>query len=67
VTAAISCLIAQEQDAAKPPEPARSAWRAAAASEAVGLPPARNSAGAAWHAADRARRAGRWSFGIVGM
>jgi len=47
--------------------PARSAWQAGSALAVQGMPPARNGAFAAWHAAERARRAERWSGGIIGL
>jgi hypothetical protein len=47
--------------------PEQSAWRVAAALEAQDLPAARQSAHSAWGAADRARREGRWSTGILGL
>ena len=65
--AAIACVIAQETADDRPNAPARSAWQVGAALAVQGLPPARNSAFAAWHAAERARRAERWSGGIVGL
>ncbi len=65
--AAIACVIEQEAADDTPNAPGRSAWRASGRLVAQGLPPARNGAFAAWHAADRARRAERWSGGIVGQ
>jgi hypothetical protein len=67
VLAAITCLIEQEQAGEAPAPRARTAWRAAAALAAQGLPPARNGAHASWHAAERSGRATRWSYGIVGL
>ena len=67
VIAAIACVIAQETADDQPHVPARSAWQAAGALVAQGLPPARNGAFATWHAAERARRAEHWSGGIVGQ
>jgi hypothetical protein len=65
VIAAIACMIAQETADDSPQAPARSAWQAAGALAAQGLPPARNGAFATWPAAERARRAERWSGGII--
>jgi hypothetical protein len=65
--AAIACLIEQEYAAETRDTPTRAAWRAAALIAAQRLAPARNGAHASWHAADRAQREGRWSYGIVGM
>jgi hypothetical protein len=67
VIAAISCVIAQEATDHTPDAPARSAWQAASALAAQGMPPTRNGTFAAWHAAERARRAERWSAGIIGL
>jgi hypothetical protein len=67
VIAAIACVIAQETADDAPDAPARSAWHTGSALATQGLPPARNGAFAAWHAAERARRAERWSGGIVGL
>jgi hypothetical protein len=65
VIAAIACVMAQETADNRPHTPARSAWQAAGALAAQGLPPARNGAFTTWHAAARARRAERWSGGII--
>ena len=67
VIAAIAAMIAPEAADDMPGVPARSAWQAGGALVAQGLPPARNGAFAAWHAAERARRAERWSSGILGI
>jgi hypothetical protein len=67
VLAAIACAIEHDTAGDTRAAPARSSWRAAGALAGQGLPPARNGAYAAWHAAERARRAERWSGGIVGM
>ena len=67
VIAAIACVITQEAADDTSDVPARSAWQAGSALVAQGLPPARNGAFAAWHAAERTRRAERWSGGIVGQ
>ena len=67
VIAAIACVIAPETADETPDAPARSAWQAANALAAQGLPPARSGAFAAWHTAERARRAARWSGGIIGL
>ena len=67
VIAAIAYVIAQETADDTPDAPARSAWSGARALAAQGMPPARNGAFAAWHTAERARRAERWSGGIVGL
>jgi hypothetical protein len=42
-------------------------WRIAAALESQGLPPTRNGAHHLWGTAERARRASRWSYGIIGI
>lgn len=47
------------------PAIASSAWRVATALEAQDLPPVRNTALRGWASADRARRASRWSTGII--
>ena len=61
--AAIRCYTEQPADT-----PAvRPAWSAAAALEAQGLPAARNGGHSAWGTAERAARASRWSYGIVGI
>jgi hypothetical protein len=65
--AAIACVIAQETADQTPDAPARSAWQAAGALATQGMPPTRNGTFAAWHAAERARRAERWSAGIIGL
>jgi hypothetical protein len=65
--AAIACMIAQDTAEEPPEAPARSAWSAGNALIGQGMPPARNGAFAAWHAAERARRADRWSGGVVGL
>jgi len=66
VLAAIACAI--EQDSAGDADaPARSSWRTAGVLAAQGLPGARNAANASWHAAERTRRAERWSGGVVGI
>jgi hypothetical protein len=65
--AAIACVLAQDTDDEAPDAPARSAWNAGNALAGQGMPPARNGRFAAWHAAERARRADRWSGGIVGL
>jgi hypothetical protein len=65
--AAIACVLAQDAADELPNVLARSAWSAGNALAAQGMPPARNSTFAAWHAAERARRAERWSGGIVGL
>jgi hypothetical protein len=65
--AAIAYVIAQETADDTPDAPARSAWHAGSALTAQGMPPARNGAFAAWHTAERARRAERWSGGVVGQ
>jgi hypothetical protein len=67
VIAAIACVIVQETADDRLDAPARSAWHAGSAMAVQGMPPARNGAFAAWHAAERARRAERWSGGIVGQ
>ena len=67
IIAAVSCAIEQEQADRAPNPPVRPAWAAAAALAAQGVPPARNSAYATWHAVERARHEDRWSFGIVGL
>ena len=67
VIAAIAYMIAQETADERPDTIARSAWQASSALAAQGIPPARNGAFAAWHAAERARRAERWSGGIIGL
>ena len=67
VIAAIACVIAEETVDARPDVPARSAWQAGGALAVQSLPPARNGAFAAWHAAERARRADRWSGGVIGL
>jgi hypothetical protein len=67
VIAAIACVIAQETADDAPDTPTRSAWRAAGALAAQGMPATRNGTFAAWHAAERARRAERWSAGIIGL
>jgi hypothetical protein len=67
VVAAIACVIARDALDDTLDAPARSAWRAGGGLAAQGLPPARNGAFVAWHAAERARRAERWSTGIIGL
>ncbi len=67
VIAAIACMSAPETADDTPDAPARSAWHAATALEAQGMPPARNGTFATWHTAERARRAERWSSGIIGL
>ncbi|MEO7912624.1 MAG: hypothetical protein ABIV47_23490 [Roseiflexaceae bacterium] len=67
VIAAIACAIAPETADETPDLPARSAWHASGALATQGLPPVRSGAFAAWHSAERARRAERWSGGIIGL
>jgi len=67
VIAAITCVIALETADDTPAAFVRSAWHAADALMAQGLPPARNGAFAAWRSADRARRAARWSGEMIGI
>ena len=67
VIAAIACVIAPETANDPPDALARSAWHAADALVAQGMPPTRNGAFATWCTAERARRAARWSGGIVGI
>ena len=67
VIAAIACMIAPETANDPPDALARSAWHAADALVAQGMPPARNGAFATWCTAERACRAARWSGGIVGI
>ena len=67
VIAAIAAMITPEAANDMPDVPARSAWQAGGALAAQGMPPARNGAFAAWHAAERARRAEHWSGGIIGL
>jgi hypothetical protein len=42
-------------------------WNTAAALATQGVPPARGGAYRSWGAAERAARAGRWSYGITGL
>jgi hypothetical protein len=65
--AAIRCYIEEQQPTEMPEARPRAAWRAAAILESQGLRPTRNGDHRAWGAADRAARASRWSYGIVGM
>jgi hypothetical protein len=67
VLAAIACVIEQGTAESTENAPARSSWSSAGLLAAQGLPGARNAAYAGWRSADRARRAERWSGGIVGM
>jgi hypothetical protein len=67
VIAAIAAMIAPGTADDTPDSSARSAWQAGGALAAQGMPPARNGAFAAWHAVARARRAERWSGGIIGI
>jgi hypothetical protein len=67
IAAALACALTQDSAGDEPDALLRSSWQAAAALAAQRLPPTRNGAHAAWHAAERARRAERWSFGIIGM
>ena len=67
VIAAIAAMNAPETAEDTPDAPARSAWQVGGTLAVQGLPPARNGALATWHAADRARRAARWSSGIIGI
>ena len=57
ICAAVACVIAQAAVDELPVAPARSSWSAGAALTTQDMPPARNGAFAAWHAAERARRA----------
>ena len=65
--AAIAAIIASEAADDTPETPVRSAWQAGGALAVQGMPPARNGAFATWCTAERARRAARWSGGIVGI
>ncbi|HEU5099556.1 MAG TPA: hypothetical protein VFU22_11085 [Roseiflexaceae bacterium] len=67
ILAAIACTLEQEAASSTADAPARSSWRSAGMLAAQGLPAARNAAYADWHAAERSRRAERWSGGVVGM
>src|SRR5215212_987758 len=67
VLAAIACAIEHDAAGDTADAPARSSWRTAGMLAAQGLPGARNAAYAGWRSAERARRAERWSSGIVGM
>jgi hypothetical protein len=66
IVAAVCSYIEQTLGDAHPNEGRRRAWSAAAVLAAQYLPPARNAAHTAWSAAERAARAERWSYGIVG-
>lgn len=67
LAAAIACVIGQDSVDKRLDSPPHSSWRAAGMLAAQGLPPSRDAAMAAWRTAERARRAERWSYGIVGM
>ena len=67
VIAAIAAMIGPLPAEDSPRAPVRSVWQAGAALAVQGMPPARNGAFAAWHAAERARRAEHWSGGIIGI
>jgi hypothetical protein len=67
VLAAVAWLIEQKQADQTRDVSDRTAWQAAAVLAAQGLPPARSGAYASWHTADRAGRAGRWSYGMIGI
>ena len=67
--AAVRCYI-QQGALGDPPEavtPSAPAWSAAVALAAQGLPPTRGGAYRTWGTAERAARAGRWSYGITGI
>jgi len=64
--AAVRCYVGPAESKAAAAPPARH-WHSAAIIEAQGLPPTRNSQHRAWGAAERAARAGRWSYGIIGI
>lgn len=64
VLAAVACLLGGDAPD-EPDQPRRSAWSTAAALIAQRMPAARNGDFAAWHAAERARRANSWSSGII--
>jgi hypothetical protein len=70
--AAVRCYVEQRAlgDSPAPSEavaPPTRPWSTAAALAAQGLPPSRGGAHRGWGAAERAARAGRWSYGITGM
>jgi hypothetical protein len=70
--AAVRCYVEQQvlADLAEHNEsvvPFPRPWNAAAALAAQGMPPTRGGAHRTWGAAERAARAGRWSYGIVGI
>jgi hypothetical protein len=69
VAAAIAAVsyVLERGELVAPQPPERSAWHTAAVLEAQGLPPVRSGAYGSWSTAERARRAHRWSYGIVGM
>jgi hypothetical protein len=67
VIAAIASMMATKAADEAPDAPVRSVWQAGGALAVQGMLPARNGAFASWHAAERARRADRWSGGIVGL
>jgi hypothetical protein len=67
VIAAIACVMEPQTTDDTPIASAGSAWRAATMLETQGMPPARNGTLATWHTAERARRAERWSSGIIGL
>ncbi len=64
--AAVRCYISEEQRDDMPDTPVRLAWSAAAVLIAQGQAPSRG-AQARWGTVDRVGRAGRWSYGIVGL
>ncbi len=64
--AAVACMLEAEQAEPDADRPV-SAWRVAAAQEAQELPAARSGRHSGWASAERARREGRWSTGILGL
>ena len=67
VVAAIIAMSAPSPAGDTPQAAVRSAWQSGGALAVQGMPPARNGRFAAWHAAERARRAEYWSGGIIGL
>jgi hypothetical protein len=65
--AAVRCYIDQDQGGDPATSSGRTAWSTAAALAAQGQPPTLDRRVARWGSVERAGRAVRWTYGIVGL
>jgi hypothetical protein len=59
--------LGDQADRSGGPAPTARSWSTAGALAAQGMPPTRGGTHRSWGAAERAARAGRWSYGIIGL